>query len=276
MPSTESARMSNVTQANIAKMDALRQAEDLAYRNPKSHAVVYRRIEKPTGPDGRQEAGSARFVVRLAGDDAPEGAKVMTTVSRKPVHRPVSRWSLRDAVKHMVDNLPQGLRLADRALIEHYPKSGRYPGQDARVFAYQFFSTEGLNVGTWIPDVSINGVDFQSGFDGRGRVFQRAFVDGQVTGPSERISWMIDAAKVKEMDAGDCTERYLDGWRRAESSLRTGGHPDDDGPSEAHEETFNGFIARMAREREERTAREVPAPLVAEQRAAEPGRRMRP
>ena len=268
--------MRNVTQANIAQMGALRQAEDLACRNPESHAVVYRRIEKPTGRDGLQEPGGVRFSVRLAGEDAPEGAEVMTTVSRKPVHRPVSQWSLKDAVRHMVDNLPQGLRLADHALIERYPKSDRYPGQDARVFAYQFFSTEGLNVGTWIPDVSIKGVDFQPGFDGRGRVFQKAFVDGQVTGPAERISWMIDAAQVKDIDPAECTERYLEGWRCAESGLRNGGHPDDDGPSDAHEETVNGFIARMACERERRAARESPAAIVAEQRVAQSARRMRP
>jgi len=268
--------MSNVILVNIAKMDALRQAEDLAYRNPTSHAVVYRRIEKPAGADGSQEPGSVRFFVRLAGEDAPEGAEVMTTVSRKPVHHPVPQWLLKDAVKHMVDNLPLGLRLADRALIERYPRSDSYPGREERVFAYQFFSTEGLNVGTWIPDVSINGVDFQSGFDGRGRIFQTAFVDGEVTGPTVRIGWMIDAAQAKEMDPGKCTERYLDGWRRAESSLRNGTHPDDDGPSEAHEETFNGFIARMAREREERAARDAQGTIVAGQRVVEPTRRMRP
>jgi hypothetical protein len=262
----------NVTQVSIVKMDALRQAEDLAYRNPESHAVVYKRVE---GPGTAGAAEKVRFFVRMADDAAPEGAEVMTTVSRKP-HRPASGWLLKDAVRHMVINLPQGLRLADRALIEYYPKSDKYPGQEARVFAYQFFSTEGLNIGTWIPDVSMNGVDFQSGFDGRGRIFQRAFVDGQVTGPTERIGWMIEAALVKELEPGECTARYLDGWRRAESSLRHGGHPDDDGPSEAHEETFNGFIARMAREREERATREAPVSIVAEQRSSEPARRMRP
>lgn len=262
----------NVTQVSIVKMDALRQAEDLAYRNQESHAVVYKRVEAPAAAGAAEKV---RFFVRLADDTAPEGAEVMTTVSRKPL-RPASGWHLKDAVKHMVINLPQGLRLADRALIEYYPKSDKYPGQEVRVFAYQFFSTEGLNIGTWIPDVSMNGVDFQSGFDGRGRIFQKAFVDGQVTGPTTRIDWMIDAALVKEMDPGECTERYLDGWRRAESSLRHGGHPDDDGPQDAHEEAFNGFIGRMAREREERVLREAPATIVPEQRSAEPMRRMRP
>lgn len=267
--------MRNVIQVNIVKMDALRQAEDLARRNPESYAVVYRRLAETAKPDGNSEP-SVRFVVRLAGDAPPDGAEVMTTVSRKPLHRPASEWLLKDAVKHMVDNLPHGLRLADRALIERYPKSDRYPGQENNVFAYQFFSTEGLNVGTWIPDVYINGVDFQLGPDGRGRVFQSVFVDGQVTGPTERIGWMIDAALVSELDPGECSERYLEGWRRAESSLRTGAHPDDDGPPQAHEEAFNGFIARMAREREERAARELPAANLKQQHAAESPRRMRP
>jgi len=57
---------------------------------------------------------------------------------------------------------------------------------------------------------------------------------------------------------GECTERFADGWRRAEASLRRGGSPDDAGPAAAHEETFNGFIARMAAERR-RLAADAPA-----------------
>lgn len=32
-------------------------------------------------------------------------------------------------------------------------------------------STEGLNIGTWIPSCSMSGVTFISGFEGRGRVY---------------------------------------------------------------------------------------------------------
>jgi hypothetical protein len=268
--------MSNTVPADIVKMDALRQAEDLAYRNPASHAVIYRRVERSVGPAGHQGARSVRFFVRLDGDDAPEGAEVLTTVSRKPVHRLVSQWQLQDAVRHMVNNLPQGLQLADRALIEHYPRRTGYTNQEPAVFAYQFFSTEGLNVGTWIPDVAANGVVFQLGFDGRGRSYQGGFVEGRVNGPSEPIGWMIDAAMVEELDPGKCTERYLEGWRRAEASLRHGVQPDDVGPSEAHEETFSGFTARMAIEQEVRAKRSKPAGSRVEQLDVESPRRLRP
>src|SRR5439155_27341555 len=119
----------------------------------------------------------------------------------------------------------------DRVLLEFYPKDGCYPGQENRVFAYQFISTEARNVGTWIPDVATEGVNFQPGFDGRGRPYPNALVNGEVNGPSERIDWMIQATMVTEVDPGECTERYRDGWRRAEESLRHGAHPDDDGPA---------------------------------------------
>lgn len=172
-------------------MDAFRHAESLASRNPASHAVIYRDKQAST-------AKAPRLYVRLADDVAPEGAEVFTTVSRKPP-RAGRCSSLEEAVEHMLKNMPLGAELADRALVESYPSRISPWGtaqSDPGVFAYQFFSTEGRNVGTWIPDTShiTNGVTFQTGVDGRGRVYQGSWVDGRLAGPSVAIGHLITKA----------------------------------------------------------------------------------
>lgn len=241
--------MSVPTELSIRLYHALRMAEDMAARNQDTHSVIYQRAASVGAG-----AGPAQLVVKLARDPAPEGAHVLTTVSRKAPRRSnVSAWHLRDAVEHMAKNMPVGTKLAPRALIEHYPRRSAH--EEFKVFAYQFFSTEGLNVGFWIPDVHMNGVSFLTGFEGRGRIYQGAFENGQIKGPGESIGWMIDAAFVDDLDPGECGERYLSGWRRAEDYLRRGGHPDDDGPPEAEEEVWTGYIDRMNEERKARADR---------------------
>lgn len=55
-------------------------------------------------------------------------------------------------VRRVLEQLPEGVTLADRAVVEYYPR--RKYENEARVFAYQFMTTEGRNIATWIPDVS--------------------------------------------------------------------------------------------------------------------------
>lgn len=249
-----------LTPSQVRMMDAIAQAERLAQQNPSLHAAIYRRHEI--------EAGTDRYFVRLSNDTAPEGAELITTVSRKPPGMSGRHMGLVDAVQHVVDNLPAGVQLLDRAVIEFYPQ--RPYSSDRQVFAYQFISTEGRNVATWIPDVSMNGVGMQPGFDGRGRPWKPGGIEGE---PTESIGWMIDAAKVKELEPGEgASEPFAAGWRRAESSLKNGASPEDDGPAGADEETFNGFVARMATERELRS-QDAPMP---EEPAPRAVRRPRP
>jgi hypothetical protein len=227
----------------FAFQDALRQAETLAYANADSHAVIYR----------LQDGERRRLFVRMAADAAPDGAEVMTTVSRKPPEVGGSGMSLANAVQHMVANLPAGINLADHVLIEYFPERQRWgiPQQPREVFAYEFMSTDGLNIGTWIPSVSTNGVNFQPGFEGRGRVY------GLAHQGRRDIGRYIEAALVTDENPGDCSERYRNGWTRAEASLRHGASPYDDGPPNADDETWTGYIDRFALERTIRMGRDT-------------------
>lgn len=96
--------------------------------------------------------------------------------------------TLEDAVRAVFDKHPD---LADRAIVERYPNkysftSGAYDAQ-AGVFAYQFMSTAGLNIATYIPEVAnasaSGGLQFQDGPDGRGRPY-----DSHLVRESEDIS----------------------------------------------------------------------------------------
>lgn len=74
--------------------------------------------------------------------------------------------------------------LADRAVVERYPlkynaTSGRYDLQGG-IFAYQFMSAAGLNIATYIPDMSdvseSGGLQFQEGIDGLGRPYDSRLI----------------------------------------------------------------------------------------------------
>jgi hypothetical protein len=229
--------MSNHIEVSIVMMDALRQAEDLAYRHRDSHAVVYR----------RSEGGRSTLVVKLAGEEVPEGAEVVTTVSRKPPGKSPGQMLMKDAVEQVVANLPQGVEVDNRAVIEFYPVNRSYPDRQPQVFCYQFFSTEGRNIGTWIPETSTDGVMPQPGFDGRGRIWKSGGITDEAT---TNITWMVRAAKVRDLDPGeDCTAKFIEGWRMAEEFLRGGADPSDESPNIPDEEKFNGYIDRMAAQR---------------------------
>ncbi|MFK4705605.1 hypothetical protein ABIC83_002444 [Roseateles asaccharophilus] len=223
--------------------DAICQAEGLAFALPDSHAVIYQ---------GKRD-GRRTLFVRPASEPAPEGAAMVTTVSRKP---PAAGrvMNLRDAVEHMAKNLPAGVELAEHAHIQHYPKKRFAPSWDQPgIFCYEFMSTEGLNVGTWMPHN--DSVLFQTGFEGRGRIHARAWVDGKVNGPRADISEFIVGAMVTDENPGDCTEAYKDGWVRAERSLRVGADPDEAPPDYGNEDRWNGHNDRLALERTIRLGR---------------------
>lgn len=234
--------VTTVSVSTMTRMEALGRAESVALRTPGNCVAIYSRDT----PGAHGAPAREVCFIRLMTENTPEGATLLTTVSRKPPATPPSQWLLRHAVKHVFDNLPAGVQLADRVAVEHFPQTR--PGRDREVFAYQFISTEGRNVATWIPTMG-SGITFNMGFDGRGRGFARASATGAIDGPSKWIGDAIEAAAVKELDAGVCSERFLQGWQAAEKALRNCAHPDDDGPSWAHEETFNGYIARMSAER---------------------------
>lgn len=149
----------------------LTDAEFLARDLPDSFAVVYRKAASGQ-MNSQQRPKSTSFVVLPAGAPAPQGAEIFTTVSRKPPSTGGSGMSLLNAVQHMLENLPNGIELAGIALIEYYPQKYRWGTPEPReIFAYEFMSTEGRNIGTWIPSFSMSGVSFQLGYDGRGRVY---------------------------------------------------------------------------------------------------------
>ncbi len=62
------------------------------------------------------------------------------------------------------------IALKDKA-VAHYVRSSQYGygNYNREIFSYNFFSPEGRNVGTFIP--SVNSFQFQSGSDGKGRVW---------------------------------------------------------------------------------------------------------
>lgn len=232
-------------------MDALSQAERLAFENQASHAVVYGQHE----PVGSLDTGRTRLFVRLAEQEAPEGAEVVTTVSRKPV---VSPWgdhlkkidSLGDAVRYVVANLPQGLRLDSRAVVSRYPaKRNYYTGatEVQGIFSYDFMSTEGRNIATWIPDASVKPhAQMLMGLDGRGREYP-----GWQSKELHDIQCYVDAATVSTLIPSEgATEQYVVGWREAEVWLRTGGDVWANADAQdVGEERGSGFNERLARQR---------------------------
>lgn len=249
----------NPIPVSVVMMDALAQAERLAHANPESHACVYRdKID--AGAFGR------RIYVRTAEEPAPDNAELVTTVVRRTPEVTGGFMGLQDAVKQVLGNLPAGVRLHGELVVEHYPPEGvrrHHPGETHRVFAYQFMTTEMRNIATWIPDVAIDGVQMQLGFDGRGRPWK----NGSIVGESTRnIGWMIKSAMVQALDPGECTYQFEAGWRMAEEFLRGGASASDDPPRIDIEEKYKGFIGRMARERDLSQQAPAQAQLAAAQR----------
>jgi hypothetical protein len=142
--------------------DALQHAADLARRFEKDTAVIYR--QSSPSIDAHQ------LCVRLASEAPPTNAVILTTVRRKPSAGPILTVAL--AAWYVSENLPYGVSLASRMWIELTPARGA--GTRGAEFAYQFMSTEGLNVATWIPSMTAGDqrhVTMQPGHEGRGRVY---------------------------------------------------------------------------------------------------------
>lgn len=96
--------MANTIEAQLLMMNALSQAEQLAHANPQQHAVIYRKINVAEAMNAN--TGGWSLFVRLASEPAPEGAELLTTVSRKPPDGPGNSLSVGGAVRHVLKNLP--------------------------------------------------------------------------------------------------------------------------------------------------------------------------
>lgn len=149
---------------------ALQQAEQLAYQNQGHTAVIYQSVTpmSPNVADGR--ASPLTFYVRLDSDPAPDDAQIVTSFKRiRPQGRP-GTFALKEIVQQVIANLPLGVTLAPQVIIEEFPRG--YEGQQQGVFSYNFMSTDGRNVATWIPGVnSPTGAQMQIGFNGLGRPY---------------------------------------------------------------------------------------------------------
>jgi hypothetical protein len=229
------------TLIDFALIDALRVAEQVAFADRACRVVLYRSADTiPT------------YLARPESDAAPEGFARVTTVSRKPPVRSPERMALIDAVRQVMSNLPDGVALIDRVVIEC--QTGQAPHRPA---AYQFITTEGLNVATWFIDTPVEGAEMHLGYEGRGRPWKDGTLDGETT---YNIRNMLASAFIVDVEPGECSERYHAGWRMAESFLRHGFNPDCEGP-DGHEERLNGFIDRMAFERRLRVGTETSTAL---------------
>lgn len=234
----------NLSEVDLVVLDAIAQAERLAYASPDKRAAIY--VSK--------KEGKSRYWVRPEEDPAPEGAELLTTISRRPSSS--KSMLLKDAVAQVLSNLPGGVELLDKVVVEYFPR--KYATETAEVFAYQFMSKEGRNVATWIPTVNFESVQMLAGFDGRGRHWHYGTTDGF---PTRDITWEIRQAVVVPLDPGpDCTEKFVAGWRMAEDFLRDGLECDDSTPNIPDEEKYNGFIGRMA-EQKRRAVIKVTKPL---------------
>lgn len=162
-----------VHEVDALKMMALSDAEQIACRRPGTTVVVYSR--KNTPPQGAWTTGDSlpSFTVLPADEPAPEGTTILTTVTRHDCEEPGRAASLGSIVRQVLANLPADVVLADRAIVERYPPRP-YHSDPPGIFAYQFLSTEGMNVATWIPDTSIDGALMQMGYEGRGRPWKDA------------------------------------------------------------------------------------------------------
>lgn len=105
--------------------------------------------------------------------------------------------SLGDAVRIIISNLPDDIELSSDCVKENFPKPSFANHFSGGVFAYQFMSTEGLNVATWIPSLRFAGVQMQNGLGGRGRPW--------MMGASEKedISLFIEETKMRPVDASN-------------------------------------------------------------------------
>jgi hypothetical protein len=186
---------------DLLMMDALSQAERLAYERRDLSAIVYARPTPVSQDVVSGRASPVTLFVRLSDQPAPEGATVLTSVTRRACEVSGVSPPFGAVVRQVLANLPAGVELADRAVIEYYPRKPYDAGR--QVFAYEFMSTAGLNVATWIPDVSLDGAQMQPGFEGRGRPWKSGSIDGE---PTIRLDEYIADAKRSEL----C--RHVLGW----------------------------------------------------------------
>jgi len=201
MSSLTAARPVATINVGLSLMDALDRAERLAYANRGDTAVIYR-TARPVDPAVLSgTVGPWLYTVCLSSEAAPDGAEVQTTVAR----RRGGEGGTYDVIEQIVANLPDGVRLGHRAVIEFFPPSSTLDVVTTRrdIYAYQFMSTEGRNVATWTPSLSMKGVDaaqMQMGFDGRGRLWKNGSIEGEATAD---FGWAVERAEAKLTPASD-------------------------------------------------------------------------
>lgn len=145
-------------------IQALSEAERAARQRPGVDVVVYR---LPSA----LESSRTHYAVAYADAPAPAAGPAVAVVRRQPAARPLT--TLAEAVALVLDNLTDDVQLAPYVHVEYYPSTTYFAAQAPRVFAYQFMSTAGRNVATWIPDIAAvganGGLAMHTGPDGFGR-----------------------------------------------------------------------------------------------------------
>lgn len=105
--------------------------------------------------------------------------------------------SLEAAIEFVLANLPPDIELASKCKVERYPRNVSWPVGAASiggVLAYQFMSTQGRNIATWMPDVASasRGPAMSPGRDGWGRHY-----DPSLCSESTEIGQLINVLQAR-------------------------------------------------------------------------------
>jgi len=85
-----------------------------------------------------------------------------------PVH-----LTMTEAASYILQRLPAGVELHAQVNISRYPTQDRYNGKwrnEGGIFSYDFMTTAGRNIATWIPDMARPPM-LHPGPDGQGRLY---------------------------------------------------------------------------------------------------------
>lgn len=188
---------------------------------------------------------AARMRAAARAQAAAEVARLNTTVrtttldpatALQRLNRPMG---LGDAVLQLIAQLPEDIELGPRAGLLPYPDRGIAAPPD-RILGYQFRSTEGRHIATWIPELAAGGATLHAGSDGRGRVLDP---DSDTSTATVDIGELILAARYPVLDPGPSTPDFRAGWRQAEADLLRGVVAEAAG--QVRPERRDGYFARM-------------------------------
>ncbi len=152
--------------------EAISDAERLAEKYPGQTYKVVRFVRN----------NSCSYSSLLENDPLPDHCEQVTTVTRHPLSHESdydSLESLENVTMQVIKNLPAGVSLLDTVVVEYFPHKPTPYVTYPEIFSYQFMSTEGRNVATWMPclDGVKKGALMQPGFDGRGRIWKNGLID---------------------------------------------------------------------------------------------------